>query len=225
MADRTTLRRLLEIERQQRDSDWAKALVAELLTTPLAICEPQVDRGPDGFLYLGLALEDAENQTTLADVFSYCTETAHCGLVLFRDTARADPPEWVFSLGDLWSLRMFGSIDGDPNDLAALAEANREPSAEGQDQQVLLAAPSETYLPEPMKQALTDFLVDILELPEAPDIGLLVVPSLAPPQNLLLKLGAASFRDAAHQDAVLHAVSWFLPRHRGVMFLPDGWSA
>ena len=220
MGHGTGLERLFQTGRPERGRAWAKALIAELSATPLAICDPQIEQGPDNFYYLGQALGEGADAAVFDDVLPFCTEQAHCGLVLFRDVTRAGDPEWVFSLGDLWSIRMFGSIDGDPDDLA---ESEPEAPAEAESREILLAAPSESFLPEAMKEALGNFVKDALDLPDAPDVALMVAPNLRPTRILMLKVRTAAFRDAAHRDAVLHAAGWFLPRHRGVMFMPDGW--
>lgn len=221
MPDQTKLERLCSVEPTARDSAWAASLVGALYDTRLVVCDPQITRGPDNFPYFGLALGNGGATATLGDVLPFCTEKAHCGLVLFRDARRTGKAEWVFSFGDLWSLRLFGGIDGDPADSADSAPVQ---PAEGKDTQVLIAAPSETFLPAPIRQALGRFLREVVQLRD-PAVALVVVPSLQPMNNLMFNLKASAFRDQAHRDAVMTALAWFLPRHRGVVLLPEDWDS
>jgi hypothetical protein len=223
MTQHAELEGLCRVEPSQRDGAWRNALVEALSSAPLSLCDPQIDQGPDGFPYFGVALENGEDQAMLSDILAHCTERAHCGLVLFSEIGRSEPPQWVFSLGDLWSLRMFSSVEGDPDDIAETKTEAEAPASDG-NQQVLLAAPSESFLPEGMRQAICDFLKDVLGLTENPDITLVVAPDLRPSRNLMLNVEARAFRDDAQRQAVLHALGWFVPRHRGLMYWPEEWN-
>lgn len=219
MAHNAELERLCNIERAKRDAAWGNALAAALSHERLTVCDPQIDPGPDGFPYFGLALEDGDDTTSFADILHVCTEQAHCGLVLFPDAKRTGEPEWVFSLGDLWSLRMFDSIEGDPVDIA---DSESEPETPDESREILLAAPSESFLPDAMKRALCNFVREILDLPEDPDIALAMAPNWKPMRNLMLTVQASAFRDDAHREAILGALGWFLPRHRGLLLWREG---
>jgi len=61
-------------------------------------------------------------------------------------------------------------------------------------------------------------------LTENPDITLVVAPDLRPSRNLMLNVEARAFRDDAQRQAVLRALAWFVPRHRGLMYWPEEWN-
>jgi hypothetical protein len=216
------LRQLCGIDRDARDEEWFRAFITVFSDAPLAVCNPEIDRGPDGFEYFGLALTDDIPQNgrraSLNDLVLYCTEEAHCGIVLFREIARPGDPEWVFSLGDLWSFRMFGSIDGDPIDV----DERQGKNLLSDTGEYLISSPGEDFMPQAMRTALGNFLRDVIQL-EYPAVALVIASGYRPTRNLMVNLKGSQFRDAEHQKTVMNLITWFLPRSRGVMLMPEEW--
>jgi hypothetical protein len=107
-------------------------------------------RGPDGFPYLALYLP-AENEPFTAFCISHVLDSClehGTGIVIAPDKSA---PEWVFTYGNLWSLHSYNIFDATP-------QQSQSGEALKAGRKVLLAAPSEQFLPPFARHVLKAFL-------------------------------------------------------------------
>jgi hypothetical protein len=228
------LAELFAVPREHRDAAWLDRFWQNAWTASLAGVEPSVADGPDGFPYLRLHLPSngaGGGSGCLMNVAAGAIDQG-AGAALFSrpglDMADAD---YVMPMGVLDSLLRFGCPEGDPADLEEIRQ--RSPTGAGPTtlavgEQILVATPSADYLPPAAARALHRHLVEDWGLAD-PRIALLVSPSLCPSRSLVIGVAhldlAAKGATEAQIAGWMQRIGWFLPPSRGLMLMPDGWSA
>jgi hypothetical protein len=173
-------------------------------TASLAPGEPDRFVGPDGFGYASLRLPpvaEAFPAWSILLLSEWCTENG-CGLAVHdRDGGTA----WVFTYGNLWSLRSLGTLDASPPGDAA------QPETLTAAEQVLVASPSEEALPPWARRTLRAHL-EAAGVTD-PQVALVARPGRVPEHAFALSLPAD--RDVAHR------LTWVLPPHLGLLDIAD----
>jgi hypothetical protein len=204
---------------ENRDDAWRRHFYGVVDEASLMSFDPQVVAGPDQFPYFQLAMPDAGAFTPfcVTHILDSVLENGF-GIAVFGNSSRAEGPEWVFTYGELLSFRLFGDFDGDPAELARTPHA-----AKGGSHSVLVAAPSESYLPTYARRALGAYAKRVIQI-EKPKIGLIDNPQSTPSRSLMLNLTLADYHgDEKKLTAALHYLSWFLPRTYRIVPTPPGW--
>jgi len=229
------LEALLRIPREQRDDAWHDAFYDAAWFGSIALTEPQLFGGPDGFPYLRLNLpRDGERfeAQCLANLAPQCLETA-VGAALFASPD--DPPEaaqFVFSPGLLDSLIRYDSPGGDPIDAAEIALPSQGETfsveKEGWSQSmtvekthdVLIGSPSSEYLPPHLAAGLYQFLTRAWDM-EEPRVLLMVDTHMRPHRSLMVNRKRGDFAEEAHVDDSVRKLLWYLNPRRMVMLMPE----
>ena len=195
---------LLATVAEARDEAWRRRFYIAIATASLTPGEPDTFVGPDGFPYASLRLPpvgEAFPAWSIVQVAEWCTDTG-CGVAVHdRDGQTA----WVFSYGNLWSLRALGTLDASPPGDTQRAETLAE------EEQVLVASPSEQVLPTWARPTLREH-VEALGVTD-PMVALVARPGRVPEHALALTLPAD--RSAAHR------LTWVLPPHLGMLDIAD----
>src|SRR5207253_650095 len=150
LAQTQTLIDLFETPRESRDDVWRRSFYTAVPDATLASFEPQINQGPDQFPYFHLAIPDPGPVTPfcVTHILDDVLDNGF-GIAIFGDASRSKPPEWVFTYGDLLSYSLFGTFDGDP---AVAADSA------GNGTSMLVAAPSDEYLPKRARKAIGNFM-------------------------------------------------------------------
>ncbi len=206
-----TLAKLFTVPREQRDAAWIADFYAAAPDASLTTGDQQLIRGPDNFPYLAHYIPPPNQEFTsfcISQVLANCLEHgAGCVIAPAQST-----PEWVFTYGNLWSLHSYGVFDATPAqvDDQAPTEAGR---------QVLVASPSETFLPAFARNVIKHFLT---EAGIADPRVLLISDSTATPsQSLAFSVYPENFTKPDEFNDVMNRLkAWFLPPHYGLIALP-----
>ena len=232
LALTTELRRLFEVGREARDAAWLERFYDVAWFAGLEAAG--VSTGPDGLPYLRFNLPSGGvfDSHCLANRAGDCL-AAGWGAALFASAD--DPPEaaqFVFSLGVLDSLIRYDSLDGDPIDVAesaiqpAPAPAKRGwfglGAAREAPRQVLLATPSDQFLPPYAAKALHKYLTQALGLAN-PRVLLMTDMALRPHRQLVIGKRRSEFPDEQTAGQAMQYVLWHLPPMRSVVLLPEEW--
>lgn len=212
---------LIAVPQEQRDEEWCASFLAAVPTASLASFDPQIVAGPDSFPYFQLAMPDAGAFTpfSVVDVLEHVLQ-AGAGVVIHTSTRRDENPAWVFTLGDMVSYSLFKDFQGDPE----VYSKEDPPPAADVDRSLLVAVPSETYLPANARAAMGRFMRGPFQVPE-PKIGLVSGASLRPRESLMVNLRASDYGgDGNKLDAAMRYLTWFIPKTYSVMPLPEEWS-
>jgi hypothetical protein len=213
LAQTQALADLFAAPRETRDGTWREKFYTAAPDATLMAFEPQVSQGPDEFSYFHLAIPDPGPVTPfcvthLLDV----SLDGGFGIAIFGDSSRSERPEWVFTYGDLLSYNLFGHFEGEPGERLS-------PGASKQNQ-VLIAAPSEAYLPSRARKAMGNFVRQMYHHPD-PRIALVCDPQA----TLMINLTLADYDgDEDELQAAVRYLTWYLPRTYRVAPMPEGWT-
>lgn len=226
------LARLFDTDRDARDSAWLDRFYDVAWFAGLE--EAGVYAGPDGLPYLRLNLPGdgaAFDSHCLANRAGDCL-AAGWGAALFASSE--DPPEaaqFVFSLGVLDSLIRYDSPDGDPIDVIESALTPPPPQrkrgwfglgAKEPVREVLLATPSDQFLPPYAAKALHKHLTQVWGL-RNPRVQLMTDMSLRPHRHLMIGKRRSEFPDDQSAWVAMQHVLWHLPPMRSAVLLPEEW--
>jgi hypothetical protein len=204
---------LLATARDRRDDAWRQAFFAAIIDAPLVTPSEkseQVVRGPDGFPYFVLSRPPVARQLTplsVSQLLGHCTGSG-LGIVIEPTN---DSAEWVFTYGDLFSLRAYGSFEGDPIDRESDAGPKVETVKAGHE--FLIGAPSEEFLPSWARRVIAQFLKSAAKI-ENPGVCVMADPARAPSRNLVFNIHPENFPSHEDFELVMNAISWFLPAKR-----------
>jgi hypothetical protein len=207
------LTRLFAEPRERRDHAWRAAFFDAIVDGSMATTPSQLMQGPDGFPYFVLQLPPVGESFTpfcVSHVLEHCTDHGY-GVVVEPGKGQ---PQWVFRYGDLFSLRAYGSFDGDPADTGNGQGAGTEVVAKKTP--VMVGAPSEAMLPAWARRVIAAFLTRNASVTE-PKVLVMVDPSRAPGRDLVFNVHPQDFPSEAAFEAVMQALSWFVPARRSVV--------
>jgi len=220
LAKTQTLAALFAEPRETQDDAWRANFYDAAADASLMSFDPQVQLGPDQFPYFQVAIPDAGAFTPFS--VSYLLDTVlqnGQGIAIFGDSSRANGPQWVFTYGNLLSFRLFGSFEGDPAELARQTAA----STGGGKHSVLVASPSENYLPSYARRAIGNYARRFFQMPH-PKMALVDDPQGTPPRVLMINLTLADYHgDQRKLGAAMHYLSWFMPQTYRIVPMPPGW--
>lgn len=208
-----TLRELFETPRDARDETWQQRFDEAVLRAPFV--EGDLLQGPDGFAYRVLRSAepgtDAARLTSVPGVTQDATDNGY-GIVIDPDAQGA--AAWVFHYGQLWSLREYEGLHGDPED---------EPPGEGggpeqiaEDRQIMVGQPNERMFPPYARRVVATYLRRVVGIAE-PQVLVMVDPAAQPSRNLVFNLHPEDFPDEPAFQMALQSLMWFLPPNRGVV--------
>ncbi|HNB52842.1 MAG TPA: hypothetical protein PK530_12915 [Anaerolineales bacterium] len=207
-----TILSLLATPDDQRDAAWVAQFYAHIVDCSMTDDIPQVFFGPDHFPYFGLKTPPADQsyqEFCIRSVLEKLTEDG-VGVAINREGLNA---EWVFSYGDLLTLRMFGAFE-------VSGSENVWGVASGpQGNQVLVSQPSETFLPGYARKVIRQYMQKMMGIAE-PRVFLLSRPGITPPQELVFSVFREDFATPEIFQGAMGALRWFLPRHYGMVSVP-----
>lgn len=205
---------LLKTPREKRDDNWKQDFFSNVKTASFKCGDPQVIKGPDGFPYFALHMPEPGQPFE-----SFCISNMTEDFLLERGFGVAINPagnavDWVFTYGDIVNqfLRneFYTKSDGvEIQNIEVITE----------DQKVLVAQPSELYLPKQTRNVLKSFLQNIgianpkIMLISRPVDGTMV-------QELAFNIYREDFETDKHLNYYLQQLSWFLPRHYIILSVP-----
>lgn len=198
---------LFTILHDQRDDAWLESFFEHVADASFATGDPQVIHGPDGFPYFQLFIPEAGKPFT-------CFVIRH----LIRDYLLANGlgivihpekpvPEYVFTLGDLANFQMRNEFITTPE--FVLTAGEEKVKAE---EKVMLAQPSESFFPTPIRQALRSYLTWV-KIENVKCLLLIRNTDKGVTQELAFNLTEDHFPDAESYQRIVQNIAWFLPRH------------
>ncbi len=196
------LQDLFDVPADRRDEAWQASLFANIADASFACGEPQVITGPDGFPYFQLNIPEPGKPFECFVIRHMIGEFLlqnGWGVVIH---AHKPQPDWVFIHGDMVNYHLRGEFYSTP-------EAQVESVAGGQE--VLLAQPSEQFLPALTRGVMRSYLAHY----GARDPKVLLTSRQAAGgvfQELLFSVTPEHFPDGTDYDAVMRNLGWFMPR-------------
>jgi hypothetical protein len=209
---------LFATPRDARDGAWKTAFFEAIVDAAMISKDEQVVRGPDGFPYFVLTRPPPAQHfspLSLSHILGHCTSS---GIGIVIEPAE-NSAEWVFSYGDLFSLRAYGTFEGDPVD----READAAPNADvvKTNRQIMIGAPSEEFLPTWARRVIAQFLKSAAKI-ENPSVCVMVDASRTPSRNLVFNVHPEDFPSHENFERVMSMISWFLPTKRACVAMSKG---
>lgn len=150
------LSQLFSVDRKNRDEAWSDSFFAALPLAALRTREERVFNGPDGFLYFGLFMpkeEETYNAVSFEEALEFCTKEG-IGIAIF--SADSDQPEWVFNYGSVWNYKVHQNFYDNPFANPPFEDKNSDKKEDESknSESILVASPSEEYLPLPVRAVI-----------------------------------------------------------------------
>jgi len=212
---------LFEIPHEQRNDEWYSQFYENVVTASFAAASPQVLTGPDGFPYFIL------NNPVINKPFeSFCIKNMMDDFLLEKGWGVVFNPgedgsaDWVFTYGNILSLHLNNQFFPVTNaaDVQNI-EFTKTVGLIKKEEKVLVAQPSEAYLPLYTRRVLKAFLQSkgIIR----PKLMLL---SSVNEGNVINKLAfnihPENYPDTCQLDYLMQQVGWFLPPNYIIVPLP-----
>lgn len=205
---------LFQIPQEQRDDNWRQTFYDNVQTASFACGNPQIFKGPDGFPYFVLQTPEPNKPFE-----SFCIRNMKDDFLLDKGFGIAINPknnsvDWVFSYGDIVNLHLNKELFTKTDTIEIQNEETLK-----EDEKVLLAQPSESFLPKQTRQALKSFLQSIgIKRPKIMMVCRTIDGQVI--QELAFNIFREDFQSIDQLNLRLKQISWFLPRHYVVLSLP-----
>jgi hypothetical protein len=207
IAKTQTMVDLFQIPQDERDDKWQQSFCEQVQTASYACGNPQIFTGPDSFPYFILKTPEPNQPFE-----SFCIRNMKDDFLLDRGLGVAINPkegsvDWVFSFGDIVNLHLNKEFFTETGHTEI---QNVETLTK--DEKVLVAQPSENYLPEYSRRALRSFLQSSgIKKPKIMMICRTIEGQVI--QELAFNIFPEDFSSTEQLNFRLKQISWFLPRH------------
>lgn len=205
---------LFKIPEEQRDDNWQQAFYDNVQTASYACGDPQVFTGPDGFPYFTLRTPEPNKPFE-----SFCIRNMKDDFLLDKGFGVALNPkensaDWVFSYGDIVNLHLNKEFFTRANNVEIQNEEMLK-----KNEQVLVAQPSEAYLPRQARQILRSFLQSTgIKRPKIMMVCRTIDGQVI--QELAFNIFREDFQSIDQLNSRFKQISWFLPRHYIILAVP-----
>ena len=206
---------LFKIPQEQRDDNWRQTFYDNVQSASYACGNPQTFTGPDGFPYFVLKTPEANQPFE-----SFCIRNMKDDFLLDKGFGVAINPkensvDWVFSYGDIVNLHLYNELSTKTDTVEIENEVTIE-----KDEKVLIAQPSESFLPSQARQALKTFLKSIgIKRPKIMMVCRTIEGQAI--QELAFNIFREDFQSIDQLNYRLKQISWFLPRHYVILSVPN----
>lgn len=203
---------LFKIPREQRDGQWYNAFYKHVGTASFACGRPQTLIGPDGFTYFILRTPEEAQPFE-----SFCIQNMKDDFLLergwgvvFNPTA-SGTADWVFTHGNILNLHLTGQFFSVPEESDTQnIDFVKTVGVLKKEEQVMIAQPSEAYLPKATRKALRHFLQS--KGIKAPMVMMLSSYSGGKTlRKLALNIPPENYPVTSQLDHLMQQVGWFLP--------------
>jgi hypothetical protein len=205
---------LFKIPQEQRDDNWRQTFYENVQTASYACGNPQIFTGPDGFPYFILRTPEPSKPFE-----SFCIRNMKDDFLLDKGFGVAINPgensvDWVFSYGDIVNLHLNKEFFSKTDNIEIENEVTIK-----KEEKVLIAQPSESFLPRQARENLKAFLQSIgIKRPKIMMVCRTIDGQVI--QELAFNIFREDFQSLDQLNYRLKQISWFLPRHYVVLSLP-----
>jgi hypothetical protein len=198
---------LFETPKPQRDEQWTKAFLENVVDASFACGDPKVIGGPDGFPYFDLHIPEPDKPFqcfVIRHMIGDFLLQNGFGVVI---NPKKPEPDWAFSHGDIVNYHLRGefytTVSTPPLPATEVLE---------KEERVLIGQPSESMLPMTVRQNMARYL----EWKKIRDVKILLMSRQGEQgmrQELVFNLTPDRFASHQEYEAIMQSLGWFLPRH------------
>jgi hypothetical protein len=209
LAKTDTIYKLIQTPKEQRNELWIDMFLENLAGASFRCGDPQVITGPDGYPYFQLFLPEpgVEFQCFVIDHMTdaFLLENG-LGVVVNPSGAGAD---WVLTYGDILNLKLnqtFYTADGHSFSTQKESEVLQE------EEQVMVAQPSEQILPGYTRAILREYLkANGIENPKV--VLMMKNRDGKVSQDIVFNITLDNFKTDQDHQGFMGSLQWFLPQH------------
>ncbi|MFZ1677027.1 MAG: hypothetical protein WAT91_07135 [Saprospiraceae bacterium] len=205
---------LLSVPADQRDEVWNQKFLIDVQTASFACTDPQIVKGPDGFPYFGLHIPEPGKPFT-----SYCIKNMAEDFLLDNGygvviNPKENAADWVFSYGDIINLQINKMFYSPVENVLIEPEVTIS-----KNEHVLIAQPSESYLPAKARIVLRKYLQYFgVSQPKIMLISRTIDGKIV--QELAINIFKEEVGHPEKLGDFMRQLGWFLPRHYILMLVP-----
>jgi hypothetical protein len=205
---------LLKVPRAKRGNDWYSSFYETIATASFQCSSPQVLTGPDGFPYFILKTPEANKPFE-----SFCIKNItedfllNNGWGVVFNPAEDKSADWVFTYGGIVNYHLHKTF-WSPTEEAATANIVFEKTvgAIQKAEKVMIAQPSEDYLPNTTRHAIKTFLQSKgIKTPK-----MMMITSAGEgtvTRKLALNINSEDYPVVSKLDYLMQQIGWFLPNN------------
>lgn len=196
---------LLQTPYEDRHDEWEAAFSTAFLHAVFEVQDPEHFKGPDGVWYHRFLIPQADQfQGMIPGTDLDRIIESFGGIALFGS---GEDPVYVFSPGDVISLKLYGLIEAKPNPAWDQQPSQTEFSSTSQ---VLVGAPSDDLLPPVCRRTAKEVMKTAGGLSNP---GVLCFTSGDTPPLLCFNLFAEDFENRDHFEHTAGLLMHYMPRH------------
>lgn len=203
---------LLRIPPEARDRAWEPRFYGTVAAAALVPADPAQFTAADGMPYAAFRLDESGSTAAQLSLTIAAEALAARGFGAALNPRADNTADWVFTCGDILSLRLFGRIIPDPAVDNAAAELATE-------REVLAGSPSEALLPTPARIVIRNFMQERLGISK-PAVFLISDAAMQPPESLVFNVSGQKLAEGWAEHAALRYLHWFLPRNYRAISVP-----
>lgn len=205
---------LLKIPRAKRDAAWYSSFYENIATASFQCSSPQVLTGPDGFPYFILRTPEPNKPFE-----SFCVKNMtenfllNNGWGIVFNPAEDKSADWVFTYGGIVNYHLNKEF-WSATDEAATANIAFEKNVGSvqKAEKVMIAQPSEDYLPNATRHAIKIFLQSKgIKTPKMMMITSVGEGTVS--RKLALNINAEDYPVVSKLDYLMQQIGWFLPNN------------
>ena len=204
----------LNVPKNNRDANWKKQFLVDVKTASFRCGNPQVFIGPDKFPYFALHLPE-ENKA----FESFCIMNLKDDYLLKDGIGIAINPtensvDFVFSYGDIVNLHINDEFFSETDSVEIKNEEILSKS-----EKVLIAQPSEKFLPNATRNILKKYLQGIgIETPKLMLVHRTIENQIIP--ELAFNIYVEDYENKNQLNYYMQQLSWYLPKHYVILSVP-----
>lgn len=218
MTSQKEILELLSVPHKDRDLDWENNFLKKFPEIKISILSEVPQVGPDQFPYMFVEIKEDSTEPAM-NLLKWISGNG-VGLAI---NPTKSYPDFVFTYGMIWNFFSSGQFLENPNSSHVHGpncnhthhQENEQTIASGVE--FYVGAPSESYLPTPIRSILKEFLKQQGVM--APKI-IMISPDKV---NFDLCFSVESFGSpkTEEHEGILQALSWFLPAHYSLAFVSE----
>lgn len=225
MSDQKAFIEHLSVVQKDRDMAWEEKFLTLFPKSNVTLMAQAPQAGPDQFPYMFIEIREDSTEPAM-NLLKWISEN---GIGLAVNPTKGYP-DFVFTYGMIWNYIRTGKFLENPVAKPHVHGPNcnhghdhdhhhhhEEPKSIPEGVQFYVGAPSEGYLPTPIRNVLKEFLKQQGVM--APKVVM-----ISPDQvNFDLCFSVESFGSpkAEEHEGILQALSWFLPAHYSLAFVSE----
>lgn len=200
---------LMTVEFHERDQRWRDDFLNNISGANLKLGNPEVVLSNDEFPYFQLQTVNTGESFQAFVIEKQIDALLEQGFGIVIN-AHLEKPDWVFSYGDIVNFKINREFYTDVSIFSVKSDKNRI----GVDEDILVGQPSEDIFPHGLRMNIKEYLLHAgVKTPKIMLVARDYTDEEKVRQDLVFNMIPAQFATEKDFEAIMKALSWFLPKH------------